>query len=40
MFISSYIDKQYWFDILMYLLGWGILLGNFLFFNKKLWKKY
>ena len=39
MFISSYIDKQYWFDILMYLLGWGVLLGNFLFFNKKLWKK-
>jgi predicted MFS family arabinose efflux permease len=39
MFISSYIDKQYWFDILMYLLGWGVLLGKFLFFNRKLWKK-
>jgi hypothetical protein len=39
MFISSYIDKQYWFDILMYILGWWVLLGNFLFFNRKVWEK-
>ncbi len=38
MFISSYIDKNYWFDKLMYILWWVILLVNILNFKKFLWK--
>jgi hypothetical protein len=36
MFISSYIDKKYWFDILMYILGGLVLVGNVLFFKRKI----
>ena len=38
MFISSYIDKQYWFDILMYILWSLVLIINILNFKKILWK--
>jgi len=34
MFVSSYIDKQYWFNVLMYVLGSLILIINILNFKK------
>ncbi len=37
MFISSYIDKNYWFDVLMYILWWVILIVNIFNFKRILW---
>jgi len=37
MFISSYIDKQYWFNVLMYILWSLVLIVNILNFKKILW---